>query len=78
MAIAAGPTRFCAAAPIGFPSPPRPNWESFEPVRRKAIDTGAGHLDVIADELRPRLAEASQLTESLRLYDSSYQTELDW
>ena len=54
------------------------NWESFEPVLRNAFDAGAGHLDVIADELRPRLAEASQLTESLRLYDSSYQTELDW
>ena len=36
------------------------NWESFEPVLRNAFDAGAGHLDVIADELRPRLAEASQ------------------
>jgi hypothetical protein len=32
----------------------------------------------IADELRPELARASQLTESLRLNDSSYHTELDW
>jgi hypothetical protein len=36
------------------------------------------HLDVIADELRPELAEASHRTESLRLYDSSYHTELEW
>jgi hypothetical protein len=54
------------------------NWESLEPVLRDAVDAGAVHLDVIADELRPELARASQLTESLRLYDSSYYAELDW
>jgi hypothetical protein len=54
------------------------NWESLEPVLRDAVDAGTVHLDVIADELRPELARASQLTESLRLYDSSYHTELDW
>ncbi len=54
------------------------NWESLEPVLREAVAAGTVHLDVIADELRPKLAEASQLTESLRLYDSSYHTELDW
>ena len=45
---------------------------------RDAVDAGTVHLDVIADELRPELARASRLTESLRLYDSSYHTELDW
>jgi hypothetical protein len=45
---------------------------------RNAVDAGTVHLDVIADELRPELARASQLTESLRLYDSTYHTELDW
>ena len=54
------------------------NWESLEPVLRKAVDAGTVHLDVIADELRPELARASQLTESLRLNDSSYHIELDW
>jgi len=54
------------------------NWESLEPVLRKAVDAETVHLDVIADELRPELARASQLTESLRLNDSSYHTELDW
>ena len=54
------------------------NWESFEPVLRDAVDAGTVHLDVIADELRPELARASRITESLRLYDSSYHTELDW
>ncbi len=53
------------------------NWESFEPVLRNALD-GTVHLDVIPDELRPELARASQLTESLRLYDDSYHIELDW
>jgi hypothetical protein len=54
------------------------NWESFEPVLRDTVDAGTVHLDVIADELRPELARASQLTESLRLYDSSYHFELNW
>jgi hypothetical protein len=54
------------------------NWESVEPVLRDAVDAETVHLDVIADELRPELAKASQLTESLRLYDSSYNTELGW
>ncbi len=54
------------------------NRESFESVLRDAATVGPVHLDVIADELRPELARASQLTESLRLYDSSYHTELYW
>ncbi|MDT5198866.1 MAG: hypothetical protein QOC69_1184 [Mycobacterium sp.] len=54
------------------------NWARFETLLRTAFDPDATHLDVISDELRPQLAEASQLTESLRLYDSSYHTELDW
>jgi hypothetical protein len=54
------------------------NWESLKPMLRNAVDADTVHLDVIADELRPELARASQLTESLRLYDSSYHTELYW
>jgi len=54
------------------------NWDSIEPILRSVVAAGAVHLDVIADELRPRLAEASQLTESLRMYDSSYFSELNW
>jgi hypothetical protein len=54
------------------------NWKSFEPVLRDTVDAGTVHLDVIADELRPELARASRLTESLRLYDSSYHVELNW
>jgi hypothetical protein len=54
------------------------NWEAFQPVLRSAVGAAKVHLDVIADELRPELARASRLTESLRLYDSSYHTELYW
>jgi hypothetical protein len=54
------------------------NWASIEPLLRNAVDARAVHLDVIAAERRWELARASRLTESLRLYDSSYHTELSW
>ena len=55
-----------------------PNWPSVESQLRGAVTSDAVRLDVIADELRPELAQASQLTESLRLYDSYYHAELGW
>ncbi|EUA50292.1 putative nAD(P)H nitroreductase acg [Mycobacterium xenopi 3993] len=54
------------------------NWESFEPVLRNAVDGDAVHLDVMPEDLRKCLADASQLAESLRLYDSQYHAELGW
>ena len=54
------------------------NWEAFEPSLRGAIDNDAVHLDVMADDLRDRLARASWVAESLRLYDNAYQEELHW
>jgi len=57
------------AAPAG--------WDEFEPLLRHVVDDLA-LLDVLSDESRPLLAEASQLTEALRMYDSSYHAELDW
>jgi hypothetical protein len=54
------------------------DWESLEPVLQRAIDDETVRLDVMPDEVRPQLAEASQLTESLRLYDSTYHAELGW
>ncbi|CAM2765290.1 NAD(P)H nitroreductase [Mycobacterium intermedium] len=53
-------------------------WEPLETLLRNVVDCGPVHLDVLADELRPEVARASQLTESLRRYDSSYHHELDW
>ena len=61
---------------LPFAAPP--DWESWEPVLQAEVDDSVAHLDVIADELRSELAEASQLTDSLRMYDSSYHSELNW
>lgn len=54
------------------------DWEPFEASLRGGIDAGVVRLDVLPEEMRPRLAEAAEFTESLRLYDSSYHVELDW
>lgn len=54
------------------------DWDRFEFLLRRAVDDDLALLDVLSDEARPQLAEASQLTESLRLYDSSYHAELAW
>ena len=69
-------TPFCCGAPIGFPSPLRPTGIRSNRQLRDTVTSDAVRLDVIPDDLRPQLAEASQLTESLRLYDSSYHAEL--
>jgi hypothetical protein len=60
--------------PLGLPT----YWASFEPVLRSSIDDNVAMLDVFADEVRPQLAEASQLTEALRRDDASYHAELQW
>ncbi|KKC05027.1 Acg family FMN-binding oxidoreductase [Mycobacterium nebraskense] len=54
------------------------NFEALEQALRDAIDNDAVHLDVMADDVRDRLARASWLAESLRLYDNTYQNELHW
>lgn len=53
------------------------HWGPFEAVLRGSVGEPV-RLHVLADEVRPQLAEASQLTESLRLYDSAYHAELGW
>ena len=58
--------------PFAAPS----DWDSLEDELRGTVDADDVRLDVVPDELRPEVAEASQLTESLRLYDSSYHAEL--
>jgi hypothetical protein len=42
------------------------------------IHVDAVHLDVLPEEARAELEDASQLTESLRLFNSTYHHELDW
>jgi hypothetical protein len=54
------------------------NWEPFEAVLRNTVDGVQARLDVLSDDLRQRLIEVTELTESLRLYDSSYHDELYW
>ncbi len=54
------------------------HWESFEPVLRNAVNGDTVLVEVMPDDMHSCLAEASQLAESLRLYDSSYHAELGW
>lgn len=60
--------------PLGRPT----YWPSFEPVLRSCVDESIAMVDVLADDARPQLAKASQLTEALRRDDTSYQAELQW
>lgn len=61
-----------------LPFAPMPNWAAFEPVLCSTVDTDKAVLHVLPASVRPELAEASRLTESLRRYDSSYHAELQW
>ena len=45
---------------------------SIEPALRHSFGNEFVALDVLADDVRPRLAEASRLTDSLRHYDDLY------
>jgi hypothetical protein len=42
------------------------------------LDESVATLDILSDDQRPLLAEASQRSESLRRRDSSYHLELQW
>jgi hypothetical protein len=53
-------------------------WARFEPVLRSSGDEAVAMLDILSDEVRPQLREASKLTETLRRYDASYHAELQW
>ncbi|MCV7444410.1 nitroreductase family protein [Mycobacterium paraense] len=68
------PRRRTNRLPFGAPK----HWGSVEPVLRSAFDKDAVFLDVLTDNARPQLADASRLTDSLRRYDDSYQLELHW
>ena len=53
-------------------------WQSFESALAGSVNREAVHLDVMPDELHPRLEEAAQIAESLRFYDIPYNNELHW
>lgn len=61
-----------------LPFRPPPDVQSLELLLRTTVDEDVALLDVLGAEARPKLAEASHLTESLRLYDSTYHAELSW
>lgn len=60
-----------------LPFAPPAEWADFAPLLRQYVD-GVAHVDILDSAARPLVAEASQLTEALRLYDSAYHAELDW
>lgn len=55
-----------------------PEWDQIEGRLRLAVVPHQVMSDVVLDCDRPRLAEASRLTETLRRSDPTYETELDW
>lgn len=59
---------------LPFATPP--DWQAFLQRLTDTANSAWVRIDVIADEFRPQLAEASRMTEELRLYDSPYHAEL--
>ena len=55
-----------------------PDWDRLAAILDHSVGAGPVRVDVIADELRGPLAEASQFADALRLYDSAYHIELAW
>jgi hypothetical protein len=66
--------RYTDRLPFGAPA----KWVTLESVLCRAVTPYEVMLDVVAEDARPMLAEASRLTETLRRYDTSYQDELRW
>ncbi len=54
------------------------DWGAFESRLGSSHDGLSVHLDVLAEELRPQLAQAAELADSLRLYNTAYNDELNW
>ncbi len=60
--------------PFGAPAA----WPALQLVLCDTVNPYDVLLDVVADDDRPQLAEASRLTETLRRYDTTYVSELRW
>src|SRR5271155_5867339 len=58
-------------------SPPTES-QSLEPVMGSTVDRAGVHVDILPDDLRPRLVQAAQIAESLRFYNTVYNDELHW
>jgi hypothetical protein len=61
-----------------LPFSPPTEWQSLEPVMGSTVDRHAVHLEVMSDDLHPRLVEAAEIAEALRFYDTPYHNELHW
>lgn len=71
---AAIPLRRTNRRPFGPPI----DWQRFEVSLRETLIPYHVMCDVVLDDARPRLAEASRLTEEIRENDPSYEAELQW
>jgi nitroreductase len=60
------------------PFGPPGDWARFEVLMRQAVIPYHVMCDVVLDDARPRLAEASRLTLQIRENDPSYEAELQW
>jgi nitroreductase len=60
------------------PFGPPHDWARFEVLLRQAIIPYHVMCDVVLDDARPRLAEASRLTQQIRENDPTYDAELVW
>ncbi|WP_375481491.1 Acg family FMN-binding oxidoreductase [uncultured Mycobacterium sp.] len=54
------------------------DWEPLERSLRSSVEGAGVQFDVLPQDVRSQLAWASHFAESLRLYDSTYHTELSW
>jgi hypothetical protein len=61
-----------------LPFGPPGDWQSFETMLHIACESDLVAIEVLAENARPRLLDASRLTESLRRDDDYYHRELDW
>ena len=60
------------------PFGPPDDWMRLEVLLRQAMIPYQVMFDVVLDDARPRLAEASRLTEEIRKNDPTYDAELSW
>src|ERR1700757_1041016 len=61
-----------------LPFSPPTEGQSLEPVMGSTVDRAGVHVDILPDDLRPRLVQAAQIAESLRFYNPVYNDELHW
>ena len=61
-----------------LPFSPPTDWKSIASIWARDVDGKAVRIDTIPDDVLPKLTEAAQIAESLRLYDSAYHDELHW